>query len=93
MKRFRQDGFLDLFKAHLPTFPYNCWIVSIHVAESGDFHLRRLDMDGWSEKCGDGEVSECDPLTSRDLLLAASESGTYTTFGGFFIASSAIAGS
>lgn len=69
-------------------FPNNAWTVSVHQGTDGDFHLRRLDADGWSEKRGDHPVTSFAPSTWLDLLSAAHDKGAKDDFGGFFVASS-----
>lgn len=88
LNRFRQDGLIDLPEALLHAFPNNAWIVSLHQRDDGDFHLRRLDADGWSEKRGDHTVGAFVPGRWEDLLSAADDDGGSYAFAGFFVASS-----
>ncbi len=72
-ERFRQDGLIDLPEPLLRAFANNAWIVSVHQRTDGDFHLRRLDADGWSEKRGDHPVSGFQPNRWQGLLKAADD--------------------
>lgn len=90
---FRLDGLIDLTEPMLDSFPNNAWVVSIHQRGPLDFHLRRLDYAGWSEKFGDYPVDSFVPKSGADLLHAelpnpddADDYGTTYTFAGFFVA-------
>ena len=72
LTRFRQDGLIDIkLLENLPDF---AWIVSVHIRPDGeDFHVRRLDRGGWSEKRGNYDVQEVRPSSIPDLLRVPAE--------------------
>jgi hypothetical protein len=80
---FELDGLTRLTHAHSREIPTFDWIVSLHQRDL-DFHLRRLDASGWSEKRGDHDVTSFRVRHWSDLLRARSEEGPYT-FSGFYL--------
>jgi hypothetical protein len=83
---FILDGLIPLTGSALPVLPAGSWIVTLHQRDNGDFHLRRLDATGWSEKRGDHPVRRFKPMHWSGLLRARSEQGRYD-FAGFFLVS------
>ena len=65
------------------------WIVTVFQMppdpDGGlDYHLRRLDSSGWSEKRGDHSPQDVRPSRWRDLVHATADEGRRYTLGGFY---------
>lgn len=90
LSRFRQDGLVDLPETLVKAFPNNAWIVSVHQRNNGNFHLRRLDADGWSEKRGDYAATSFHLNSWQELIDAVDEDCNHYEFSGFFVASNFI---
>lgn len=82
--RFMADGLLPLYPESLPELPATSWVVSVHQHHEGDFHFRKLDRLGWTEKPGDFEVRRFRPWTWQQLLRAKAPRQHRYDFGGFF---------
>lgn len=81
---FVLDGLRPLTWARAKSLPSGSWIVSLHQHRDNDFHLRRLDRTGWSEKPGDFPVRGLQPRTAYGLLSAEADGRCYF-FAGFYV--------
>lgn len=82
-RMFEADGLVRLTRRSVNDLPSGAFIVSLHQDADNDFHLRRLDVDGWSEKRGDHPVENFRPRPWFRLLHSRGGQGPYW-FAGFF---------
>ena len=86
-RMFALDGLRPMRRRDLRELPPGAWVVSLHQRldlDGCDFHLRRLDSAGWSEKRGNYPPAAVEPKNWRSLLRAKAETGRYR-FTGFFV--------